>query len=261
MEQALTITHPVPGVALLTINRPDRFNAIDPATNQALGEALAALNDDDAVRCIVLTGAGNKAFCAGADIPTLLPFLKRNIAEGRDEPQFGGVTHHSMAHQPLIAAINGVALGGGLEIALACDLRIASSNARFGLPEISVGVLAGAGGCTRLPRTVPAALAAQMILTGEPIGAEHALQAGLISEITTQEELLPRALEIAQRIASRAPLSVRACTELLRRPRFQELKDALREERAAFARVVLSEDAVEGIQAFTEKRVPAFANQ
>ncbi|WBY03576.1 enoyl-CoA hydratase-related protein [Ramlibacter tataouinensis] len=252
------MTRPVPGVALVTIDRPHKSNAIDPATDRAMGEALAALEQDDDVRCIVLTGAGDKAFCAGADIPELLPHLRRNIAEGRDDPQFCGATHRHETSKPLVAAINGAALGGGLELALACDLRLASSNASFGLPEITVGVLAGGGGCTRLPRTVPAALAAEMILTGQAIDAQRALQAGLVSEVIAFEALLPRALALAQQIATRAPLALRACTELLRRPRFVELQDALAAERAAFARVLLSEDAHEGIRAFAQKRAPVY---
>ncbi|UUZ77742.1 enoyl-CoA hydratase/isomerase family protein [Polaromonas sp. P1(28)-13] len=225
MSVSVDVTLPVSGVGLVTIARPEKFNAIDPQTDRAMADALRALDGNPQVRCIVITGAGSKAFCAGADIEELLPLLKRNILANQDSPQFCGVTHWPSTHKPLLAAINGVALGGGLELALSCDLRIASSNASFGLPEITVGVLAGGGGCTRLPRTVPAALAAEMILTGRPINAERALQAGLISEIVTPEALLDRALKLAEIIASRAPQSLRACTELLRRPRFEELQD------------------------------------
>lgn len=258
MSVSVDVTFPVPGVGLLTIDRPEKFNAIDPQTDRAMADALCALDANTQVRCIVITGAGGKAFCAGADIEELLPFLKRNILAGQDSPQFCGVTHWPSTHKPLLAAVNGVALGGGLELALSCDLRIASSNASFGLPEITVGVLAGGGGCTRLPRTVPAALAAEMILTGHPINAERALQAGLISEIVAPEALLDRALKLAAIIASRAPQSLRACTELLRRPRFYELRDALVDERRAFAKVMATGDADEGIRAFSEKREPVY---
>ncbi|MES2248056.1 MAG: enoyl-CoA hydratase-related protein [Pseudomonadota bacterium] len=261
MASSIEITWPAPGVGLLTISRPERYNAIDTATDREMALAFSALEQDDRVRCIVVIGAGDRAFCAGADIPELLPHLKRNVAAQRDDPQFCGITHRATTSKPVLAAINGVALGGGLELALACDMRIASSTARFGLPEIKVGVLAGGGGCTRLPRTIPAALAAEMILTGEPIDATRALQAGLISQITEPGALLSRALEIAELVASRAPKSVRACTALLRRPRYQELQEALLVERQAFAEVLLSRDADEGVRAFAEKRPPNYEDR
>ena len=258
MNATAQISQPRPGVALVTIDLPERMNAIDPATDRAMGEALAALERDAAVRCIVITGAGDKAFCTGADIPELLPHMKANIAAGRDDPQFCGATHRNATSKPLLAAINGLALGGGLELALACDLRVAADHARFGLPEIRLGVLAGGGGCTRLPRTVPAALAAEMILTGETIAAQRALQAGLVSRVVEGPRLLDEALALAHTVAQRAPLALRACTALLRRPRFDELDEALRAERALFAEVLGSEDADEGIQAFARKRPPAW---
>ncbi len=260
MNIPVDVSFPAPGVALVTIARPEKFNAIDTQTDQAMAAALTALDSNPQVRCIVITGAGSKAFCAGADIAQLLPQLKRNILAGQDSPQFCGVTHRPSTHKPLLAAINGVALGGGLELALSCDLRIASSNASFALPEITVGVLAGGGGCTRLPRTISAALAAEMILTGRPINAERALQAGLISQVVAPDALLARALELAQTIAARAPQSVRACTALLRRPRFEELQDALVHERHAFAQVITTRDAQEGIRAFSEKREPVYTD-
>lgn len=258
MEPTVEITHPRPGVALLTLMRPGRMNALDPATDHAMAVALAAIEADDDVRCVVLTGAGDKAFCVGADIPTLLPQIRANIAAGHDDPQLGGLTHVQITTKPVVAAINGLALGGGLEIALACDMRIASRDARFGLPEIRLGVLAGAGGCTRLPRMIPQALAAEMILTGEPIGAARALEAGLVSRVVEPAELLPAALDLAQQVATRAPHALKACTALLRRARFAELRDALVQERQAFAALLATQDADEGIRAFAEKRAPVF---
>lgn len=258
MENPIKLDRPAPGVGLLTISRPHKLNAIDPQTDAAMAQALRQLDQDPQVRCIVITGEGDRAFCAGADIPHMLPHLKSQIAVDRDDPQFCGITHSPSTSKPVLAAINGVAFGGGLEIALACDMRIASSNARFALPEVKVGVLAGGGGCTRLARGIPAALAAQMILTGEPIDAERALQAGLVSEVLAPQELMERALELAAQVARRAPLSIKACTALLRRLQYQEVQDALREERQAFARVLQSRDAVEGIQAFAERREPIY---
>jgi enoyl-CoA hydratase/carnithine racemase len=253
---AVLVTHPREGVALVTINRPEQYNAIDPATDAAMGVALAQLEQDASVRCIVITGAGDKAFCAGADIPALLPHLAANIAAGRDDPQFCGVTHRHATTKPLIAAINGVAFGGGLELALACDIRLASAGARMGLPEIKVGVIAAAGGVTRLPRALPQALAAEMILSGEPIDAARALQAGLVSRVVPPAQLLEQALALAATIAQRAPLALRACTALLRQPRFDDVQPALERERAAFGELLASDDAREGIRAFTEKRSP-----
>lgn len=261
MQGSIEITRPAAGVGLLTISRPEKYNAIDPATDREMARIFAEMEADASVRCIVVTGAGKRAFCAGADIPELLPHLKRNVAAQRDDPQFCGITHRTATSKPVLAAVNGVALGGGLELALACDMRIASDSARFGLPEIKVGVLAGGGGCTRLPRTIPAALAAEMILTGESIDATRALAAGLISQITKPDALIPRALEIAAAVAGQAPKSVRACTALIRRARYEELRDALADERRAFADVLMSRDADEGIRAFAEKRAPRYENR
>ena len=258
MSGTVLVTKPRPGVALVTLNRPDKRNAIDPATDRAMAQALAELEGDDEVRCIVITGAGHQAFCAGADIPTLLPLLKANIEAGCDKPDFCGLTHSHPTAKPLLAAINGAALGGGLEIALACDIRIASDNASFGLPEISVGVLAGGGGCTRLPRSLSPALAAEMILTGQTIDATRALGAGLVSRVVDAAALLPQALMLAETIAAKAPLATRACTALLRRPKLAELADALMDERKAFAALILSADAAEGIGAFAERRQPRY---
>jgi len=254
----LLVDNPRPGVALVTINRPERMNAIDPQLNSALEQVIQRLGTDADVRCIVITGAGDRAFCAGAHIPTLLPHLAEMLRLGTDDPQFAGVTHRAPSGKPLIAAINGVALGGGLELALACDIRIAASTARLGLPEITVGVLAGAGGCTRLPRSIPPALAAEMILSGSPIDAERALASGLISRILPPGELLKAALDLAETIASRAPRAVRACTELLRRQWRRDLVPALAEEREVFAGVMATQDAREGIEAFAQKRAPRF---
>jgi enoyl-CoA hydratase/E-phenylitaconyl-CoA hydratase len=254
-------SQPRPGVGLLTIDRPARLNALDPDTNAAMAQALAAMDADPQVRCIVVTGAGPRAFCTGADIPAMLPWIRDNVEHGRDDPQLGGMTHRNVTGKPLLAAVNGLALGGGLELALACDLRIASDTARFGLPEIRLGVLAGAGGCTRLPRTIPDALAAEMILTGEPIDAVRALQAGLVSQVVPAAQLMDVAMDLAAKVASRAPLSLAACTRLLRRPKFGELQDALAAERAEFANLLRSADAGEGIAAFVEGRAAAWTGR
>lgn len=246
------------GVAIVTINRPQAMNAIDLDMHLAFQAVWRRINQDDEIGVVVLTGAGNKAFCSGADIGTFLSFLRERARKELDDGDFCGINRGSPTTKPIIAAINGLAYAGGLEIALACDLRIAVDSARFALPEPRWGVIAGAGGVTRLSRVLPAALATQMVLTGEPISAQRALAEGLVSELTVYENLLPRALEIAQSIIRNGPLAVRASLQVIRRGADCGLDAALELERTAFRRILLSEDFKEGIAAFTEKREPVY---
>ncbi|VVN37115.1 enoyl-CoA hydratase/isomerase family protein [Pseudomonas fluorescens] len=248
-------------VAVVTINRPQSMNAIDLNTHLAFQEIWPRINQDDEIHVVVLTGAGNKAFCSGADIGTFLPYLRERALKEVDDGDFCGINRGSPTTKPIIAAINGLAYAGGLEIALACDLRIAVDYAKFALPEPRWGVIAGAGGVTRLSRVIPTALATQMVLTGEPISAERALAEGLVSELTTSENLLPRAMEIADSITKNGPLAVRASLQVIRRGADCGLDAALELERTAFRRILLSEDFKEGIAAFTEKREPAYKGQ
>ncbi|MBM1198358.1 enoyl-CoA hydratase [Pseudomonas fragi] len=245
-------------VAVITINRPQAMNAIDLNTHLAFQEIWPRINQDDDIQVVVLTGAGSKAFCSGADIGTFLPYLRERAVKELDDGDFCGINRGSPTTKPIIAAINGLAYAGGLEIALACDVRIAVEHARFALPEPRWGVIAGAGGVTRLSRVLPTALATQMVLTGEPVSAQRALAEGLVSELTSAENLLPRALEIAHSITKNAPLAVRVSLQVIRRGADCGLDAALELERTAFRRVLLSEDFREGIAAFTEKRVPAY---
>lgn len=245
-------------VAVITINRPQAMNAIDLNTHLAFQEIWPRINQDDDIQVVVLTGAGSKAFCSGADIGTFLPYLRERAVKELDDGDFCGINRGSPTTKPIIAAINGLAYAGGLEIALACDVRIAVEHARFALPEPRWGVIAGAGGVTRLSRVLPTALATQMVLAGEPVSAQRALAEGLVSELTSAENLLPRALEIAHSITKNAPLAVRVSLQVIRRGADCGLDAALELERTAFRRVLLSEDFREGIAAFTEKRVPAY---
>jgi len=245
-------------VAVITINRPQAMNAIDLNTHLAFQEIWPRINQDDDIQVVVLTGAGSKAFCSGADIGTFLPYLRERAVKELDDGDFCGINRGSPTTKPIIAAINGLAYAGGPEIALACDVRIAVEHARFALPEPRWGVIAGAGGVTRLSRVLPTALATQMVLTGEPVSAQRALAEGLVSELTSAENLLPRALEIAHSITKNAPLAVRVSLQVIRRGADCGLDAALELERTAFRRVLLSEDFREGIAAFTEKRVPAY---
>jgi len=245
-------------VAVITINRPQAMNAIDLNTHLAFQEIWPRINQDDDIQVVVLTGAGSKAFCSGADIGTFLPYLRERAVKELDDGDFCGINRGSPTTKPIIAAINGLAYAGGLEIALACDVRIAGEHARCARPEPRWGVIAGAGGVTRLSRVLPTALATQMVLTGEPVSAQRALAEGLVSELSSAENLLPRALEIAHSITKNAPLAVRVSLQVIRRGADCGLDAALELERTAFRRVLLSEDFREGIAAFTEKRVPAY---
>lgn len=251
---------PWPGVALVTINRPDKMNSIDPATDILLREAWAWAEQADEVRCIILTGT-KRSFCAGGDIAQLLPDLRRRNEINADDGTFCGLTRIYPTRKPIVAAVNGVAFGGGLELALASDIRIASANATFGLPEVQVGVLAGAGGATRLPRFISPAVAAEMLLTGEPIDAGAALRTGLVSQVVAPEDLMETALRIATRIASNAPLAITRTLDLIRKSRSLSLAESLDMERASLLFLLSSADAKEGIAAFSGKRVPEFTGR
>ncbi|WP_085704611.1 enoyl-CoA hydratase/isomerase family protein [Pseudomonas sp. B8(2017)] len=245
-------------VGLVTINRPQAMNAIDLESHLAFQQVWAKVNADDQVHVVVITGAGGKAFCSGADIGTFLPYLRERAQREVDDGDFCGINRKPPTTKPIIAAINGLAYAGGLEIALACDIRIAVTHARFALPEPKWGVIAGAGGVTRLARAVPVSLATHMIVTGEPISADRALMEGLVSELVDPEQLMPRAMEIAELIVRNGPLAVRASLQVVRRGADCGLDAALELERTAFRRVLLSEDFKEGIAAFTEKRTPVY---
>ncbi len=235
-------------MALVTLNRPDKRNAINEEMRAELTAAFAAFEVDPSVRAVVLTGAGT-AFCAGGDLSaTPAPDPQRpRIVEPLDKFE-----------KPVIAAINGVAYGGGLELALACDLRIAAHGARFALPEVRIGSLPGSGGTQRLPAVAGPSLAAQMILTGEPIDAARALAAGLVSELCAPEALLDIAMAHARAIARNAPLSLIAAKRALRVAAGTHRAENLDFERALFNELALTEDRNEGRLAFREKRRPMF---
>jgi len=246
-----------PGVALITINRPEKLNCIDPDTDASMREAWAWAEQQEEVRCIVLTGT-NKSFCTGGDIEQLLPSIRQRSRLNDDDGTFCGLTRVYPTRKPIIAAVNGLAFGGGLELALACDIRIASHNAKFGLPEVQIGVLAGAGGVSRLPRFIAPAVAAEMLLTGDPINSETALRIGLVSRVVDAGALLDTAFKIAGRIAANAPLAIAKTVELIRRSRSLSLAESLDIERAGLRELLSSADAAEGFAAFAAKRTPQF---
>jgi enoyl-CoA hydratase/carnithine racemase len=246
------------GVVCLTLNRPDKRNAIDDATRAALVEAFARFEDDIAARVLILTGAGT-AFCAGVDLatPGNVP-VHSSIAASPIVTRPRLTAPLDAFTKPVIAAINGVAVGGGLELALACDLRIAATGARFGLPEVRIGSLPGSGGTQRLVSVVGRSLAAQMLFTGEPITAEQALAAGLVSELHAPDALMGRAFALAKVISENAPLSLMAIKRALRAATDLPLAAGFELERSLYGALALTHDREEGRKAFREKRKPNF---
>jgi enoyl-CoA hydratase/carnithine racemase len=250
-------------VALLTIDRPKLHNALDFETSDALADAWLRFRDDEDLRVAILTGAGDRAFCAGADLRGVGDFYKKLTPEQRlrrseQVPGLGGITRNLAIDKPIIAAVNGYCLAGGLEIALACDLRIAAESASFGLPELTRGILPGAGGTQRLPRLVGPERALDLILTGRRIDAREAERIGLVSRVVPLAGLRREAMAVADAIAENGPLAVRAAKAAVWRGLDLPLEDALRLEQLLAEPVRQSEDAQEGPRAFLEKRKPEF---
>ena len=246
-------------VALITINRPEAMNAIDPETNAELARAWQEFDRDPALLAGVLTGAGERAFSAGADLKKLIP-LQREQARRGEAPawNFGGLTRGFRTWKPTIAAVNGHCLAGGLEMALACDVRLCSPNATFGLAEVRWGIIPGAGGTQRLPRAVPLGVALEMILSGDAIDAAEALRVGLVNRVVPLPELVPEALRLAETIASRGPLAVRAAKRAVLEGLDRGIEAGLQLEADLFEQLMHTEDAVEGPLAFAERRQPRF---
>lgn len=246
------------GVAIITLNRPEAMNSIDPETRIELRAAWQRAADDDAVRCVVLTGAGEKAFCTGSDLKKTMP-----PKESYAQLTFGQAqSNHLLAgmemDKPIICAVNGYAMGGGMELALACDVRVASENAQFALSEVRIGSIPGAGGTQQLPRLIGRSDAMLMLLTGDRVDAQEALRTGLVSKVVPAAQLLEAALAIANRIAQNAPLSVRAVKRLVREGAALPLDQALAMESYVFGLLRDTEDRIEGRRAFQEKRPPVY---
>jgi enoyl-CoA hydratase len=240
-------------VAFITLNRPKVLNALNNAMFVDLEAAFLAVSQDPAIRAVVVTGAGEKAFVAGADIQELAPLgaVEGHAMAARGQAVFDLIEN---CGKPVIAAINGFALGGGCELAMACTIRIASENARLGQPEVKLGILPGYGATQRLPRLVGKGAALKLLLTGDMVGAGEAFRIGLVDEVVPAEALLPRAEALARTIAANAPLAVRGCVEAVHTGYDLPLASALALEASLFGLSCATADKAEGTRAFLEKR-------
>ena len=241
-------------VALVRLNRPQQLNALNAEVMDRLCEALEELDRDDAIRCIVVTG-NERAFAAGADIGEMAGATPVDMLRANRIGQWDRVRRVT---KPVIAAVSGWCLGGGNELAMTLDLIIAGESAKFGQPEIKIGVIPGAGGTQRLARAIGKSRAMEMVLTGEPMGAREALERGLVARVVPDEVLLDDALELAAQIATRSPLALRLAKEAVNAAYEMSLTDALAYERRLFYLLFASEDQKEGMAAFLEKREPDF---
>ncbi len=250
-------------IAIITMDRPEVHNAIDFDLSRELIEAWIRFRDDADLWVSIVTGAGDKSFSSGADLRalgefyrSLTPLQRRHRAE--TSPGLGGLTRNLEIWKPIIAAVNGYCFGGGMELALACDIRIASENAQFGLTETSWGIIPGAGGTQRLPRVVPMGIALEMIFTAKKINAAEAYRIGLVNQVTPPTELMNAAIEMANKICANAPLAVQTAKMAVWKGLELPLADGLRLENTLGEPLRQSEDVQEGIAAFAEKRKPRF---
>ena len=236
-------------VAIITLNRPEDYNALDLASIRALSDACTRFESDSILHVAIITGTG-KAFCAGADIDDTLPYMKEHGTKSLPPTIMRGQT----VIKPLIAAINGLSLGGGLELALACDIRIAAASAKLGLPEVGLGLIPGWGGTQRLPRLIGCGRASEMILTGRAVTADEAARIGLVNKVVPDSELLPAALEMAHAIAEKSPEAVRFAKEALQKGLDLPLNEALNLEAGLGDAVLHTPGFEEGMWAYREKR-------
>lgn len=248
------------GIGFLTINRPDKLNALNGRVIDEILHLLSEVKRHDEVKALVVTGSGSKAFVAGADIPEIQEI---GLKEGLDFSRRGQEMNRNLAElgKPSIAAVNGLALGGGCELALACTFRILSESAKLGLPELALGAMPGYGGTQRMSRMIGKSRALWMMLTGDMIGAQEALQIGLANKVVKPEELIDAATETAKKIAQKPPLAVKMAIMAVNHGAEIDLESGLFLE-AALANVLLgSQDKAEGIKAFLEKRKPVFTGK
>lgn len=246
--------------AIITVDRPEKLNALDAEVLDELADAFTDAFVDDGVRAVVLTGGGEKSFVAGADIEML---VEQDVLQGRKNSLLGQDVMDMIEDgpKPVIAAVNGYALGGGCELALACDFRIASESAIFGLPEVGLGIIPGYGGTQRLPRLVGTGHALELILSGGKIDAAEAQRIGLVNRVTAPEALLDEAKKAASKIARQGPVAVEFAKRAVRRGMLLSLKDGLELEADLFGMISSTSDMKEGMRAFLEKRKPDFQGE
>ena len=244
-------------IATITLDRPEAFNSIDLETWSAFSEATGRLEDDEEAWVGIVTGAGNRAFSAGADLRSTIP---RMLDDPNNNPYDAPPTimRGQTITKPLVAAVNGLALGGGLEVALACDLRIAAEKARFGAPEVTLGLIPGWGGTQRLPRQLPWAVAARILFTGQPLSAEEALQVGLVNAVVPAENLMAEARGLAESLLKCGPLALRAAKRAMVEGYHMSLEEGLALEERLFNSLAYTQDVREGLAAFSEKRPPQY---
>lgn len=245
------------GVLTLTINREAKRNALNSETSYAMEDILNKAEADKQVRVIIITGAGEKAFCAGEDLSELSGSGECATVTPHG---FGGVTAR-LSKKPIIAAVNGFAVGGGMEIAMACDIIVASKKAKFGLPEVKVGLIASTGGLARLARDLPTKIANELVLTGRIIMADEAKEYGIINHAVEPEDVMKKALELANEICANAPLSLAISKEILQVAKEMSLEDATRYCDVAYKYIEKTADGVEGPKAFMEKRSPVWSGK
>lgn len=247
-------------IGILTINRPKAMNALNLKTVQEIGQAIDEVKDDDEIKVLIVTGSGDKAFVAGADI---LGFQGLSPAEARFYCDQGEQTFRKLdvLEKPVIAAVNGFALGGGCELAMACDIRLAAENAVFGLPEVSLGVIPGYGGTQRLPRLIGEGRAKELTFTASVVDASEAYRIGLVNHVYPAQELREQAKKMARKIMNNAPLSVTYAKLAIGQGLQGDLDSGLRIESNFFGLCVATEDQKEGTQAFVEKRKPQFTGK
>jgi enoyl-CoA hydratase len=247
------------GIAVVTINRPDKLNALNSQTMKEIKNVFTELNNDDGVSVVIVTGSGEKAFIAGADISEL---NKLNMITGKEFAEKGQEVFNIIENmnKPVIAAVNGFALGGGSEFALACHIRLASENAKFGQPEVNLGIIPGYGGTQRLTRLINSGRAMELILTGDMIDANEAYRIGLVNHVYPQNELMNKAFEMAKKIASKGQQAIRLAVKAVNIVDEVSAKEGQNYEASLFAICCGTEDSKEGTSAFLEKRKPAFKN-
>jgi methylglutaconyl-CoA hydratase len=260
MDKAVQVSTQGDGIVVITLNRPNAANALSIKMLEELKNVIDTCKFDPSVRCLVLTGAGEKAFCAGADLKEragMEPQMVRKTVSLIREC----INNLESLPQPVIAAVNGAAFGGGTELALACDIRVASENAKFGLTETSLGIIPGAGGTQRLPRLVGKGRANELIFTARRIDAQEAKDIGLVEYVVRPESLVEKAIEIASQIVRNAPIAVRQAKFAIEKGMDVDLTTGLAIEQNAYEITIPTKDRLEGLQAFKEKRPPVYKGE